>query len=52
MFEIVLVPSRDDETIYTRGGGDHAILEELVGFPVHEPTPSTKTDGIHRQDLI
>jgi len=51
MLEVFDVSRHDAQAMHARRGGDHRVLDQIVGSPVHEPGPHAKRRSIHRQDV-
>src|ERR1700722_396351 len=50
--KISFISSSNDQTMYAGSRSNHCILDQPVGFSIHNPPPFPKASNIHRQDLI
>ena len=51
LLKISLIASCDYEAVNASGGGDHSILQELIGLLIPQPPPLPKTTRIHGKNL-
>src|ERR1700732_1590573 len=50
--EIANVAAHHRQIMDERGGGDHRVLDQIPGTPVHEPRPLAENSPIHWKNVI